>query len=213
MALVTKVRVLDEGVSITQGVKEMDEMDDDTGSDYGSGSGSDSYGSYSENDSSSQIELYSEAEIAMRTFRFSVGDPVRCCIDGQPRADGVVIRRCYREPEWPRGYYAAYQVRLHADVNGDSCLIYAPRDEDCYIMSGKPPPPRFNVAELGRNRRLSRQRKLIRQIEATLNDNTAGDAPKDDSKVVLCEKLRRRHKDAMCSIIADVRRDFAAAAV
>ena len=213
MALVTKVRVLDEGVSITQGVKEMDEMDDDTGSDYGSGSGSDSYGSYSENDSSSQIELYSEAEIAMRTFRFSVGDPVRCCIDGQPRADGVVIRRCYREPEWPRGYYAAYQVRLHADVNGDSCLIYAPRDEDCYIMSGKPPPPRFNVAELGRNRRLSRQRKLIRQIEATLNDNTAGDAPKDASKVVLCEKLRRRHKDAMRSIIADVRRDFAAAAV
>ena len=60
MALVTKVRVLDEGVSITQGVKEMDEMDDDTGSDYGSGSGSDSYGSYSENDSSSQIELYSD---------------------------------------------------------------------------------------------------------------------------------------------------------
>ena len=188
--------------------------DDDTADDFGSdsyGSGSDSYGS--ENDSSSQIELYSEAEIAMRTFRFSVGDPVRCCIDGQPRADGVVIRRCYRESEWPRGYYAAYQVRLHADVNGDSCLIYAPRDEDCYIMSGKPPPPRFNVAELGRNRRLSRQRKLIRQIEATLNDNTAGDAPKDDSKVVLCEKLRRRHKDAMRSIIADVRRDFAAAAV
>ena len=81
MSLVTKVRVLDEGVSIMQGIKEM--HDDDTADDFGSdsyGSGSDSYGS--ENDSSSQIELYSEAEIAMRTFRFSVGDPVRCCIDG-----------------------------------------------------------------------------------------------------------------------------------
>ena len=52
----------------------------------------------------------------------------------------------------------------------------------------------------------------------TVSDIFKKDGPEqlpaeDDSKVVLCEKLSRRHKDAMRSIIADVRRDFAAAVV
>ena len=149
----------------------------------------------------------------MRTFRFAVGDSVQCCIDsadGQRRAEGVVVRRCYREDEWPRGYYAAYQVRLaEGEVDQNACLIYAPRDEDCFIRRSGEKPTKDDVyralgSMLQVSRRLSRERRLLRTLEENLNG-----ADRDDPKKALCDKLRKRHKEAMRPIIADVSREFA----
>ena len=56
--------------------------------------------------SSGATELISEAQVAHVTLRFSVGDAVNCRMnDGW--AEGEVIKRFYREDDWPRGYYAA----------------------------------------------------------------------------------------------------------
>ena len=51
-------------------------------------------------------ELYHEAEIACVNLRFSVGDVVRCSVENSIE-EGVVIKRFYREKEWPREYFAA----------------------------------------------------------------------------------------------------------
>ena len=57
-------------------------------------------------------DLLSEWEVATLDFRFSVGDIVRCsvhgCKDGYQA--GTVVQRCYREDEWPTGYYAAVRA-------------------------------------------------------------------------------------------------------
>ena len=55
-------------------------------------------------------KLYSEAEVASTALRFSVGDEVLCNIGDGESAHGVVVRRFYREDEWPRGYYAAVRM-------------------------------------------------------------------------------------------------------
>ena len=53
-------------------------------------------------------KLYTEVEVAKIMLRFAVGDSVLCNIDSSKgKAEGVVIKRFYREDEWPQGYYAA----------------------------------------------------------------------------------------------------------
>ena len=54
-------------------------------------------------------ELYYEDQIATMELRFAVGERVECSVD-KGNAEGVVVKR-HHEEEWPKGYYAAYQVR------------------------------------------------------------------------------------------------------
>jgi len=57
--------------------------------------------------------------------RFSVGDRVECKIGPHPVkgwAAGRVAKVHYREPNWPEGMIAPYQVILH-----DGRLIFAPK--------------------------------------------------------------------------------------
>eukprot|EP00966_Prymnesium_polylepis_P090180 2088611-Prymnesium_polylepis.2 len=62
--------------------------------------------------------LYTDAEISTLDFRFSVGDVVSCTVD-EGVLEGVVVQRCYREGEWPAGYYAAVRA---ADSIADRTL-------------------------------------------------------------------------------------------
>ena len=66
-------------------------------------------------------ELYSEAQIAVRSLRFSVGDVVECCMT-VGTAEGVVVARCYREDQWPRGRYAAVRSRFKAPASASAPL-------------------------------------------------------------------------------------------
>lgn len=60
------------------------------------------------------------------SLRFEVGARVECRQDPPGRWDGgTVVGRYYREPEWPPGEFAPYQVQLD-----DGPLIYAPVDSD-----------------------------------------------------------------------------------
>ena len=154
--------------------------------------------------------------------------------------EGVVIKRFYREQEWPREYYAAvnttrsntferspwscpssltrflsaisqYQVRLHRNESDGATLIYAPRDEDCYIMSAAADPDEdreTNVLTIHIDRRLSLERRLMRKLEASLDRNP--DERKNSDKRLLYDKVRRRHKQAMQRIIDDICRGAAA---
>ena len=56
-------------------------------------------------------ELLHHSEIATLAFRFAVGEIVRCSIAGGFQ-EGEVLQRCYREEEWPDGYYAAVRARF-----------------------------------------------------------------------------------------------------
>ena len=77
-------------------------------------------------------ELYSEHHVAKLALRFNVGDAVRCSI-GKGRAEGVVVKRFYREEDWPRGRYAAVRapplkrpppsLEGSADANARSVLM------------------------------------------------------------------------------------------
>lgn len=192
-------------------------------------------------------ELYHEADIARINLRFSVGDEVRCSVENSIE-EGVVIKRFYREQEWPREYYAAvnttrsntferspwscpsfltpfcspvffqcflsvisqYQVRLHRNESDGATLIYAPRDEDCYIMSAAADPDEdreTNVLTIHIDRRLSLERRLMRKLEASLDRNP--DERKNSDKRLLYDKVRRRHKQAMQRIIDDICRGAA----
>jgi len=57
-------------------------------------------------------------------LRFKVGDRVQCRT-GQGWLDGTIVKQWYREPRFPPGQYAPYQVKL--DVGS---LIFAPMDDD-----------------------------------------------------------------------------------
>ena len=48
---------------------------------------------------------------------------------------GVVVKHDYREPKWPEGKVAPYQVRLD-----DGRVIFAPIDDDRVIRSSNAPP-------------------------------------------------------------------------
>ena len=60
--------------------------------------------------------LLLDSELATIDLRFAVGDKVRCCIAKDEFEDGTVVRRWYREEEWPSGHYAAVRTMRQAYV-------------------------------------------------------------------------------------------------
>jgi len=64
------------------------------------------------------------------SLRFAVGDRVRCRIAPMEWAPGCIVATSYREPDWPPGRVAPYQIELD-----DSRLIFAPFDDDGLIRS------------------------------------------------------------------------------
>ena len=58
------------------------------------------------------------------SLRFEIGTRVECQT-GEAWAPGVIVGRYYREPDWPEGQVAPYQIQMD---NG--ALIYAPVDSD-----------------------------------------------------------------------------------
>ncbi len=70
-------------------------------------------------------------EMAQPPLRFTVGTRVLCRIGPDPVQDwapGSVIQLWYREPNWPRGSFAPYKIRLD-----DGRDIFAPGDLDQII--------------------------------------------------------------------------------
>ena len=66
------------------------------------------------------------------SLRFEIGARVECRQDPPGRWNGgTVVGRFYREPEWPPGEVAPYQVQL----DDDGPLIYAPVDSDDCIRA------------------------------------------------------------------------------
>ena len=62
-------------------------------------------------------DLLLDSELATLDLRFDVGDKVRCCIAKDDFEEGVVVRRCYREEEWPSGHYAAVRtMHMHPSI-------------------------------------------------------------------------------------------------
>ena len=61
-------------------------------------------------------------------LRFSVGERVRCRVSPSEWAPGCVAQLWYREPDWPEGQLAPYQVKLD-----DGGLIYCPADQDTCV--------------------------------------------------------------------------------
>ena len=82
-------------------------------------------------------------ECIRAALRFGLGAAVECCIGDDEWARGTVVAHFYREPAWPDGQYAPYQVRLDKDggtvedqgalgVTSSGSLIWAPHDtNDC----------------------------------------------------------------------------------
>ena len=63
-------------------------------------------------------------------LRFTVGERVRCRVSQSEWAPGCVVQLWYREPDWPEGQQAPYQVELD-----DGGLIFAPFDRDELIRA------------------------------------------------------------------------------
>ena len=74
------------------------------------------------------VPLYSAQEKAEVKLRFAIGAEVACNM-GDEWPEGRVVKRFYRQASFPRGHYAAYQVKLH---DGGE-LIVAPRDHDGFV--------------------------------------------------------------------------------
>ena len=143
--------------------------------------------------------LYTEDQIASLNLRFTVGEDVICNLGDGRVGEGVVVKRFYRETDWPHGQYAAYQIRLHHTDGDGNSLIYAPRDDNCYVK-------RLESAEkiaVQVDRRLSRERQLMRSLEASFNDSL------NDKKHMLYDTLKTRHKKSMQRVIADLSRGAA----
>ena len=75
-----------------------------------------------------------EADVATKMLRFTVGTRVECnCPSDYDSASpddsnwepGTVVKLFYREPHFPAGFVAPYQIKLD-----DGTLIYAPDDQD-----------------------------------------------------------------------------------
>ena len=81
-----------------------------------------------------EVETVAEAVPAPNqgSLRFEIGARVECRQDPPGRWNGgTVVGRFYREPEWPPGEVAPYQVQL----DDDGPLIYAPVDSDDCIRA------------------------------------------------------------------------------
>ena len=93
-----------------------------------------------------------------------------------------------------------YQVRLDQALESDGRLIYAPRDLDRYIRrAAAPAEPPLTIHV---DRRLSQERRLLRQLEASLRTPFSALADADNKKQMMYESLRERHKEAMQRVIA-----------
>lgn len=91
-----------------------------------------------------------------------------------------------------------YQIRLHdRDPEGNE-LIYAPRDKDCYLKRATA--ATSSKIDIHVDRRLSRERQLIRKLADSLDRNS------NAKKQMMYDKLRSRHNEAMQLIIADMNR-------
>ena len=62
------------------------------------------------------------------SLRFATGTRVKCRTGEDSWSPGRVLQHNYREPHFPPGMYAAYQVKLD-----DGRLIFAPKDDDMII--------------------------------------------------------------------------------
>jgi len=82
-----------------------------------------------EDAASAGIEAKKETTSNIPTFRFCVGQKVKCNC-GNTWLNGKIVAILYREPHWPQGKYVPYQVRLDSGR-----LIYAPMDDDRLIQS------------------------------------------------------------------------------
>ena len=79
------------------------------------------------------IELDEAMLAQLPKLRFDVDSRVLCRIGENVETDwapGTVIKLWYREPRWPRGSYAPYQVRLD-----DGREIFAPADMEQVIKA------------------------------------------------------------------------------
>jgi hypothetical protein len=63
-----------------------------------------------------------------KNLRFTPGTKVKCRTAPSVWTPGVIVAQNYREPHFPPGVYAAYQVKL-----ADDRLIFAPQDDDVMI--------------------------------------------------------------------------------
>ncbi|CAE7509095.1 unnamed protein product, partial [Symbiodinium microadriaticum] len=78
------------------------------------------------------ISLWAEGKDApwppLPELRFDVNTRVECRVGPHPVrgwAAGVIVATFYKEPEWPPGMVAPYQIQLD-----DGRLIFAPQDID-----------------------------------------------------------------------------------
>ena len=85
---------------------------------------------------------------ATMQLRFKVGDRVLCCAGFESWAPGTIIALWYRQPSFPHGLCAPYQVRVDGTcaptfvpvgsnqvrVHGDN-NIYVPADADCAVRA------------------------------------------------------------------------------
>ena len=100
-----------------------------------------------------------------------------------------------------------YQVRLLHSNDYDSDgqrLIYAPRDEDCYVKRAAT----FSTPEaaIHVDRRVSQERRLIRKLEDSLYSCI------DPKKQALYDKVRHQHRMTMDHIIKDLLKGLARSA-
>jgi hypothetical protein len=58
------------------------------------------------------------------TLRFEIGQRVECRVSATAWVSGYVMKHWYREPGWPTGHFAPYQIQLD---NGKR--IFAPKDD------------------------------------------------------------------------------------
>lgn len=79
--------------------------------------------------------IYAPADVdecIRSALRFEVGAAVECNLGNGEWAEGKVVARYHREPSWPSGEWAPYQVSLHGKG-----VVWAPQDTDeCIRASG-----------------------------------------------------------------------------
>ena len=100
----------------------------------------------------SRPDLLLDSELATLDLRFDVGDKVRCCIAKDDFEEGVVVRRCYREEEWPSGHYAAVRtmdmhpsIGLSAPNRAHALLRCVARSTKCGWITARPTAPRSST--------------------------------------------------------------------
>ena len=82
------------------------------------------------------VELDEAMMSQLPKLRFDLDSKVLCRIGENAETDwaaGTVIKLWYREPRWPRGSFAPYQVRLD-----DGREIFAPADMEQVIKAAVP---------------------------------------------------------------------------